>query len=307
MACWKEYDTGFLRWSGQMPNNSCIHVFGEVLYDCFPEGEEVLGGAPFNVAWHLQALGDKPRFISRIGDDKRGHHIQNAMGNWGLSTEWLQIDPEHPTGTVKISIQDNEPSYDIRPDAAYDFIQAESLPLTAPLDIIYHGSLALRNSITHTAFSALSAQSGCARFMDINLRDPWWSKQSIDELLRGVRWAKMNQAELNAIGFTAPDIRENMRNIQERYSIEECIVTRGPLGTVVRTMQGEIYESPPPPLDRRVDTVGAGDSFSAIYLHGISSGWSIPERIERAQQFANHIIGIRGATPNSQSFYSPFI
>ncbi len=53
-------------------NPSSITVFGEVLFDCFPNGKQVLGGAPFNVAWHLQALGDDPTFISQIGDDTLG-------------------------------------------------------------------------------------------------------------------------------------------------------------------------------------------------------------------------------------------
>ena len=43
-----------------MANKRC--VFGEVLFDVFPDGKQVLGGAPFNVAWHLQAFGIAPYF-----------------------------------------------------------------------------------------------------------------------------------------------------------------------------------------------------------------------------------------------------
>ena len=41
-------------------NKHPIALFGEVLIDQFPEGQRILGGAPFNVAWHLQAFGQKP-------------------------------------------------------------------------------------------------------------------------------------------------------------------------------------------------------------------------------------------------------
>ena len=72
-------------------------VFGEVLFDCFPDGAEVLGGAPFNVAWHLQGFGQEPLFVSRIGDDIRGNQIRAAMSDWGMSLSGLQLDTSHAT------------------------------------------------------------------------------------------------------------------------------------------------------------------------------------------------------------------
>lgn len=76
-------------------------IFGEVLFDYFPDGQRILGGAPFNVAWHLQAFKQRPKFISRIGADQSGCEVSKAMDSWGMDRTSLQIDPVHPTGKVQ--------------------------------------------------------------------------------------------------------------------------------------------------------------------------------------------------------------
>ena len=89
-------------------NTRPIAIFGEVLIDQFPDGHQVLGGAPFNVAWHLQAFGQAPCFISRIGNDSMGESIRQAMIDWGVSVENMQTDHYHPTCTVEVTL--NKPS-----------------------------------------------------------------------------------------------------------------------------------------------------------------------------------------------------
>ena len=103
-----------------------ICIFGEVLFDHFPDGTRVLGGAPFNVAWHLQAFGQSPHFISRVGNDSAGEAIRNAMHEWGMDTRGLQTDPARPTGRVEVSFVDGEPTYDIVHPCAYDAIEADA-------------------------------------------------------------------------------------------------------------------------------------------------------------------------------------
>ena len=89
-------------------NTQQIAIFGEVLMDQFPDGQQILGGAPFNVAWHLQAFGQHPCFISRVGNDAMGESIRQAMGDWGMSIENVQVDHYHPTCTVEVTL--NQPS-----------------------------------------------------------------------------------------------------------------------------------------------------------------------------------------------------
>ena len=107
-------------------NQKCLCIFGEVLFDHFPDGKQVLGGAPFNVAWHLQAFTQPACFHSRIGIDAEGAQIKSAMEKWGMTTKYLQEDPERSTGMVNVMINNNEPAYDIVPHCAYDAIEPVS-------------------------------------------------------------------------------------------------------------------------------------------------------------------------------------
>ncbi len=95
-------------------------IFGEVLFDRFPDGSLVLGGAPFNVAWHLQAFGQAPLLISRVGDDPLGRQVRGAMLDWGMDTAGLQLDSAHATGTVEVRFDHGEPSYGPWPPACAD-------------------------------------------------------------------------------------------------------------------------------------------------------------------------------------------
>mgnify|MGYP001819291232 CR=1 FL=1 len=143
-------------------------VFGEVLFDCFEDGSQVLGGAPFNVAWHLQAFGCAPLLISRVGDDPQGRQIRDTMQHWGMTTAGLQKDSAHPTGEVRVSLQAGQPSFDILPDRAYDHIQADAMPPMNPL-LVYHGSLGLRLAESTQAIDRLLQQHPAPVFMDVNL------------------------------------------------------------------------------------------------------------------------------------------
>ena len=119
-------------------------VFGEVLFDTFPDGAAVLGGAPFNVAWHLQGFGLDPLFISRIGDDEPGTRVLDTMRAWGMDIRGLQVDDDHPTGKVQVSLDHGQPSFSILADQAYDFIELEAAvgaATRAAPALLYHGSL----------------------------------------------------------------------------------------------------------------------------------------------------------------------
>jgi fructokinase len=179
-------------------NRLCI--FGEVLYDVFPDGQQVPGGAPFNVAWHAQAFGLSPHFISRVGKDAAGERIITAMHNWGMRLDGVQQDPEHPTGTVLVSLTAaREPEYEIVPECAYDFIDSAVLPPDKGCQLLYHGSLASRNEVSQQALQALKRKHGNGTFIDVNLRAPWWDRDTVLANLAGVRWVKLNGHELGVL------------------------------------------------------------------------------------------------------------
>jgi len=281
-----------------------IVVFGEVLFDFFPTGEQVLGGAPFNVAWHLAALGAAPCFVSAIGNDELGRQILAAMNDWDMRTDGVQINGEYPTGRVEVQIADGQPSYHISEDVAYDHIRADRLPDTSADFILYHGTLALRHEGSQQSFDALAERKGCHLFVDINLRSPWWNKNAVLNHLMRARWAKMNSDELMALGFDDPDTNVAMAELMTQTSLEQLIVTRGADGALVRTHAGELIPVAAPPIKRYIDTVGAGDAFSAVYLQGLLANRPIEKNIVMAQQLAADIIGMRGAIPTDRAFYN---
>ena len=273
-------------------------IFGEVLFDQFPDGSVVLGGAPFNVAWHLQAFGASPLLISRVGNDALGRNIRDAMIAWGMDTAGLQLDSVHPTGRVAVNIIDGEPSYDIVKDSAYDFIDSSAIPPLNDNSLLYHGSLALRNSVSRESLAGLKRQLSGPCFVDINLRDPWWSMEFVKTLLNAADMIKLNDIELQSI---YPE--DSAETLLEKVKAQLLVITLGAKGAEAYTTEFKKLSVSPEAGKSVVDTVGAGDAFSSVLILGHLMGWSIQQTLERAQQFASSVVGIRGATTKNEDFY----
>jgi len=284
-------------------NRGGLTIFGEVLFDVFPDGARVLGGAPFNVAWHLQALGDRPLLLSRVGDDTPGEAILQAMAAWGMDLSGMQRDALHPTGEVRVAFRDREPQFRIVADCAYDFIAAAQLPPLRPGGILYHGSLGLRHPESRAALEHLCRQAQPAIFLDVNLRSPWWRLEEVEGWLKAARWVKLNQEELARLGYIATDLVAAVTAFQERFALEQVILTRGAAGALVRSADGELEQRAPEVSAGFVDAVGAGDAFSAVYLHGLLAGWPVASILEAATGFAGRVVGLRGATTDDPDFY----
>jgi len=281
-------------------NKLCI--FGEVLFDHFPDGNRVLGGAPFNVAWHLQAFGQSPHLISRIGSDPEGAKVRSAMNDWGLSTTGLQTDSGHPTGQVKVTFQEGEPAYDILPRCAYDYIEEVTLPAC---NLLYHGTLAARAATSANTLRKLRNASAQSVFVDVNLRSPWWKTALVQELLPGADWVKLNSDELALLtGSTASGA--SSLSFLHQYQLQGLLVTQGARGAEFFLANGERLTVAPSTHVELVDTVGAGDAFTAVILLALLNDWPMPLALERAQQFASAVVGRRGATISEPGFYRVF-
>lgn len=285
---------------------SSIGIFGEVLFDRFEDGVEILGGAPFNVAWHLQAFGQSPLFISRVGQDPGGDKIRAAMQGWGLSDMALQTDLQHPTGAVAVTIHNGEPHYDILERQAYDFIASSALPNIDGL-WLYHGSLALRNPISAAALEILKSRHRGKTFIDVNLRAPWWNKANLSTWLTDADWVKLNDQELHLLqpGTQSPETK--MRQFMEQYRLEGLVLTCGERGATAIDASGELLTVIPKHDLPVVDTVGAGDAFAAVLLLGLNKGWPLSLTMERAQNFASALVEQRGATVDNADFYLHFL
>ena len=283
-----------------------ICVFGEVLFDVFPDGNRVMGGAPFNVAWHLQAFGQAPLFISRVGNDPEGSQIHKAMLDSGMNTLALQSDETLSTGKVIIKIHDGEPEYDIIEPAAYDVIKA--LPDNFPgCNFLYHGSLAIRNNISQQCLRQLKDCQPETVFVDVNLRNPWWDKSVVLELIREANWVKLNIDEFNLLFASGKSGQNILSEFVDEYDLQGVILTHGKDGAEVMTMNMDHYVIKPNVEVEVVDTVGAGDAFSSVFILGLKNYWPMQTTLERAQGFASEIVTKRGATISDKSFYRNFI
>jgi fructokinase len=295
-----------------MPPPTPITIFGEVLYDCFPDGSEVLGGAPFNVAWHLRGFALAPCLISRVGMDAQGERIRAAMEAWGLDDSFLQTDPDHPTGRVSVIIEHDEPSYDIVADSAYDFIAAEDLAEVPTNGLLYHGSLALRHPASASALAKLKADHRGKIFLDVNLRAPWWSRETILPLLDDADHVKLNEAELSLLSAEghAEDDVEGLGNAMDtfasRHRIETLIVTRGAKGALLWNA-GTLLSAAPASGITVVDTVGAGDGFASVILLGLSRQWPLSLILDHARDFATALVSQRGAIIDDPAVYQQFL
>lgn len=278
-------------------------IFGEVLFDCFPDGREVLGGAPFNVAWNLQAFGQYPLFISRVGEDPQGQQIREAMVSWSMDTDYLQFDMAWPTGRVEISLVNGEPRFGILPNQAYDHISSIIPRIKEKPAFLYHGSLALRDDVNRTTLLDLKRNYPCPVFVDVNLRIPWWNREAVLAMINDATWVKLNGDECHALFPDEQDLNSCGQMLLERFDLEVVFITMGSKGAIAFTRDAAPRTVEPSTLVEVVDTVGAGDAFSSVLLLGLMRDWSIQLSLDRAQEFASEIVGQRGATTQDQNFY----
>lgn len=279
-------------------------IFGEVLYDCFPDGKRVLGGAPFNVAWSLQAFGQSPWFISAVGADADGHQITARMKDWGFRMDGLQHHDKLATGTVEVTLKANEPSYEICAPRAWDAIEDAGQSASF---LSYHGMLALRSVTNRETLQAIMARSACQRFCDVNLRPPHTPPSLVEAWLPNADWAKLNLDELRDIvgdaSVTFAQCDAAIAALRARYHVGTVLLTAGMEGARISGDYGEATLAPAPEADVFQDAVGAGDAFTAVTLYGIREGWPAQQMVEQAGAFAARVCGINGGTTFDKNFY----
>lgn len=284
-------------------------IFGEVLFDSFPDGNLVLGGAPFNVAWHLTGFGMNPLMMTCVGNDEPGDQVKNMMQEWGMDMAGVQSTEDYPTGKVEVSFNDGQPAYDIVPDQAYDYINSQLLNKiegSGEFSLIYHGSLALRNPMSSATLDEMVASTQLPVFVDLNLRSPWWSQQQVEKLLSQATWLKLNDEELAEIckisGKDIDALKHASKDILDQYHLRNVIVTLGENGAFVVGKDG-IVEGKPEDIGPIVDTVGAGDAFCSVIIMGLIKKWETAEMLKRALGFASTICQQQGATNHNRSLY----
>jgi fructokinase len=306
---------------------------GEVLWDLLPAGPQ-LGGAPANFAYHVHALGElvgaKVDVITRIGSDDNGREILHRFHAMDLGTTTAQVDDIAATGTATVELSANGLAhFTIQENVAWDFLDptGEALAAASAADAICFGTLAQRSARSRTTIQQLVAASppNALRVFDINLRPPFYSHAIIEESLGLANVLKLNDEELpilaemfNSCGadtpvrllaaeqpgpptrVSAPDqIKHQIESLARRFGLRLVALTRGANGSLLYQVgrnQCDWSDCPSRPV-KVVDTVGAGDSFTAALVLGVLQKMDLDEINCIANAVASYVCSQPGATP----------
>jgi len=272
-----------------------VVAFGEALIDRFPD-RDVVAGAPVHVVAHLARRGWNAHLVTRLGRDANGARIREELERRNVDTAFVETDDALPTGTVTIEMEGTSHSFEIHRPVAWDAIEG-SAELPAH-DAFVYGSLAARAERSEAALRRLLAQpSSALRVFDVNLRPPDVSPGPLRDGLRAADVLKLNEDEAVEVGglLGLPDIPESWFERSERLTW--ICVTRGEVGaTPYKRGEASPWSLPSRKVEV-VDTVGAGDAFTAGLLEGLVEGWEPERALENAASFAAAIVAQRGGLP----------
>ncbi len=281
---------------------------GEVLWDLLLTGPQ-LGGAPANFAYHARALGAGGRVITRVGNDDPGREIILRFQEMGLPSGTVQIDEAVPTGTAKVALSgDGLAHFSIQENVAWDYLAAtpEALSAARGADAICFGSLAQRREPARTTIQQLVAATpaDALRVFDINLRQKFYSRASIEQSLQLANVLKLNDEELPVLaemfGLTgSASAEEEIERIARTFSLRAVALTRGPNGSLLyqKNKDGTRWSDCSTRPVSVVDTVGAGDSFTAALVLGLLRKMDLDEINNAANEVARYVCSQAGATP----------
>ena len=281
--------------------SNIVTGIGEVLWDVLPEGKK-LGGAPANFAYHVSQFGFESRIVSAIGPDMLGEELLSGLGDKGLDC-MIETVP-YPTGTVQVELDGNGiPCYDIRQDVAWD-----NIPFTPGLEAlakttgaVCFGSLAQRSPVSMDTINRFidSMPEGSLRIFDINLRQNFYTKDIVCNSMRKCNILKINDEELETVSrmFELPDGTQQSRAkvLLSMFGLKVLILTCGATGSHVFT--ADEYSYLETPEVNVVDTVGAGDSFTAAFVSGLLKGLDIRQAHRLAVETSAFVCTQEGAMP----------
>jgi len=276
---------------------------GELLWDLLPTGKQ-LGGAPGNFAYMTSLLGDRGVPASRVGNDEFGQEALDKLSTLGLPTEYLQFDPAHGTGTVKVQIDGSgQPCYEIVQGVAWDFLEWTSQwrMLAEEADAICFGSLAQRSTRSRETIRAFlrASRPGTIKVFDVNLRQSFYNAEVLASALAVAEIAKLNHEELRHVmrllGLSYDGDVSSAERLRETQRLKLVCVTRGKHGSVLADESGthahrgfEIQVA---------DTVGSGDAFTAGLVNRYLRGGSLADMNDMANRAGAWVASKVGAMP----------
>lgn len=276
-----------------------IVCIGEILWDSIPYGL-VLGGAPYNVAYHLKRLGEDVSFISSVGDDRLGDEALKRVRNSGLSIDHIQVDGRLPTGFVEVILgDDGVPDYDIKMPVAWDEIAltGDSKQVINRADALIFGTLAQRSDTSRKTIQWIENSKGI-KILDLNFRYPYVDKDIVKQSMKLADIVKLNEDELNDLKswYTlTDDTKKSLKYIADQFSLNTICLTRGSIGAVLWN-DGEFSEFDGYQVNVR-DTVGSGDAFLAAFISGYLKNIDLREVIDYSNRLGAFVASHNGGTP----------
>ncbi|MBA4063526.1 MAG: carbohydrate kinase [Isosphaera sp.] len=290
---------------------------GELLWDVYPDGRTVAGGAPFNFALHCHQLGHPAVIVSRVGDDELGKELRARVRELGLTDEYIQTDREHPTGTVRVTLDEQKvPTYAIAEDVAWDHTAWDEVVerLAGESSAVCFGTLAQRLGTPVAIHRLVEVVRGRRPpglvVFDVNLRGDDLHPDPLAWGLTVSEWVKVNEEELDTVsslfGWRGEGNLLSLRDVPGRGGVS--VVTRGPLGCDVfrtweepdddggETYPDEAFHEPGVPA-KVVDTVGAGDAFTAAMVCLHLEGRPLRDCARFANHYAARVCEHPGGTP----------
>jgi fructokinase len=277
---------------------------GEVLWDLLLTGPQ-LGGAPANFAYHARALGAQVHVITRVGNDEYGREIIRRFQDMGLSSPTVQLDDTAPTGIAKVELSgDGLAHFTVQENVAWDYIAAtgEALAAARAADAVCFGSLAQRCECSRQTIQQLItvAPSNALRVLDINLRQQYYSREVIEKSLQLANVLKLNNDELPrlaAMFSLSGSAAQQIETLAQTFDLHLIALTRGPQGSLLFQPNGKRWSDCPSRPVKVVDTVGAGDSFTAALVLGLLAKMDLVEINTLANEVARYVCSQTGGTP----------
>lgn len=280
-------------------NKPIVVGIGELLWDVLPTGKKA-GGAPINFVYNATQLGAEGYAISAVGKDELGEEIVQELDNNHIAHCIESVD--YPTGTVEVTLEKGIPTYNIIENVAWDHIPVSSkaIEIVKKAKAICFGTLAQRNMDSRKALTELLsyAPEDALRFFDINIRQNYYSKELILDLLEKANILKINDEELEMLRpmmGLGGDYEVCCKALLEKYGLKYVILTAGSkFSAIYSTDENSVIGTPKVAV---ADTVGAGDSFSGAFVYSILAGKSLKEAHRKAVNTAAFVCSKEGAWP----------
>jgi len=276
------------------PETPRVVAIGELLWDRIP-GKSCLGGAPANFAVHAASLGARSVLVSRVGKDPDGESAAKMLSAKGVDTTFLQMDDRLMTGEVRVEISDGEPSYQIVEQVAWDAIGWDDrLSSTlGSVDAVCFGTLAQRHPISRATIQRFVKEIGdrCFKVLDLNFRQHYHSPEVIATSLHLADMVKLSLPELPVLrkyDQGSADDRSYFADLKRRFALDCIVLSLGARGCRVI---GEDYDFTMETVPKDVvNTVGAGDAFTAAFVVGRLSGSSPEACAEMANRAGGFVV-----------------